>query len=75
MSTTIEEAHLAADNFIDLHYINRDTCQFKKMNDDYYNWCLNNLDMCAGYDLDFWTRVNKSQQTHSKGHSQLVSVS
>jgi len=57
MSTTLEEAHLAADNFIDLHYINRDSCQFKKMNDDYYNWCLNNLDMCAGYDLDFWTRV------------------
>jgi hypothetical protein len=62
MSTSIEEARLAADNFVDLHYINRDSCQIKKLTDDYYNWCLNNLDMCAGYDEGFYTRLYQNGQ-------------
>jgi len=57
MATTIEDAHTAANNFVDLHYRNRDSCQVGKMYDDYYNWCLDNLDMCVGEDSGFYTRL------------------
>jgi hypothetical protein len=56
-STTIGDAHTAANNFVDLHYRNRDSCELVKMYDDYYNWCLDNLDMCVGSDEGFYTRL------------------
>jgi len=57
MSTTIEDAHTAANNFVDLHWRNRDSCQISMIKDDYYNWCLDNEDVCLGKDSQFWTRM------------------
>jgi hypothetical protein len=56
-ATTIGDAHTAANNFVDLHYRNRDSCEVVKMYDDYYNWCLDNLDMCVGSDEGFYLRL------------------
>jgi hypothetical protein len=57
MSTTIEDAHTAANNFVDLHWRNRDSCQISMIKDDYYNWCLDNEDVCLGSDNQFWNRM------------------
>merc|ERR1712146_503343 len=57
MSTTIEDAHTAANNFVDLHWKNRDLCQVGMIKDDYYNWCLDNEDVCLGKDNQFWNRM------------------
>lgn len=57
MSTTIEDAHTAANNFVDLHWKNRDLCQVSMVKDDFYNWCLDNEEVCLGKDGQFWTRM------------------
>jgi len=48
MSTSIEDARIAAVNYVDLHWRNRDSCRISMIKDDYYNWCLNNEDVCLG---------------------------
>ena len=63
MSTTIEDAHTAANNFVDLHWRNRDSCQISMIKDDYYNWCLENEDVCLGKDNQFWTRMYENAYT------------
>jgi len=48
MATTIEDAHTAANNYVDLHWKNRDACEISMIKDDYYNWCLDNEEVCLG---------------------------
>lgn len=50
MSITIDEAYEAATGIVDIHFRNRDSCQYVKVFDDYKNWCANNLEMCVGTD-------------------------
>lgn len=57
MSTTIEDAHTAANNFVDLHWKNRDFCHVGMIKDDFYNWCLDNEDTCLGKDGQIWNRM------------------
>ena len=63
MSTSIEDAHTAANNFVDLHWRNRDSCHIGMIKDDYYNWCLDNEDVCLGQDNQFWTRLYENGYT------------
>lgn len=57
MATTIEDAHTAANNFVDLHWRNRDSCEIGMIKDDYYNWCLDNEEICLGKDSQYLTRM------------------
>ena len=57
-SVSIEEAHQAAKNHVDLHFRNKDSCQVMKVTDDYRSWCLENLDLCInGYDPEILDRM------------------
>ena len=57
MSISIDEAYDTASSVVDLVFKNRDACQFTKVYDDYKVWCLNNMDMCAGADDGYITRM------------------
>lgn len=57
MAVALEDYHSIGMSAIDIHYKQQQECKFIEIGDEWKNWCLENLDVCVGYDEGFGQRI------------------